>query len=80
MLYAHAIQGSKEAAIFLSPKNLKNAPNMAASIMKIKLETYLQFNKTYPGFGGFLPWMTTSESPVTPTSDWVNRVPALDNG
>lgn len=80
MLYAHAISGSKEAARFLSPKNPGAAPALATSIMKTKLQSYLSFNKTNPGFGGFLPWMTTSEAELAPTWDWVNRVPALDNG
>ncbi|TWU76020.1 hypothetical protein ED733_007185 [Metarhizium rileyi] len=80
MLYARAISGSKEAARFLTPENLARAPNFAASIMKTKLRTYLRFNQSNPGFGGFLPWMTTSEHQLSPTWDWVNRVPALDNG
>ncbi|CEJ94702.1 hypothetical protein VHEMI10219 [[Torrubiella] hemipterigena] len=80
MLYAHAIAGDRKAARFLSPDAPANAPAIAASIMQTKLKTYLQFNQTYPGFGGFLPWMTTSGQDVTPTWDWVNRVPGLDNG
>ncbi|KAL3956127.1 hypothetical protein ACCO45_008973 [Purpureocillium lilacinum] len=80
MLYARAIAGSKEAARFLVPYRPSTAPNVAASIMQTKLETYLRFNETFPGFGGFLPWMTTNNKDVEPTSDWVNRVPALDNG
>lgn len=80
MLYAHAIAGSKEAARFLTPQDASKAPKLAASIMKTKLQTYLRFNQTHPGFGGFLPWMTTSEKEMSPTWDWNNRVPALDNG
>lgn len=80
MVYAHAIAGSQKAARFLSPDQPGQAPAIAASIMKTKLQTYLQFNQTFPGFGGFLPWMTTSEATVTPTWDWNNRVPGLDNG
>jgi hypothetical protein len=80
MLYTHAISGSPEAARFLSPKNPAAAPAIAASIMSTKLNTYLQFNETYPGFGGFLPWITVDSQDLSPTWDWVNRVPALDNG
>ncbi|KAJ5662378.1 uncharacterized protein N7477_009994 [Penicillium maclennaniae] len=79
MLYAHAMAGSSLAARFLSPDQPSAAPRIAASIMETKLETYLQFNETYPGFGGFLPWFTSSTQEITPTWDWVNRVPALDN-
>lgn len=80
MLYAQAIAGNKGAARFLTPYNLSAAPGFAASIMQLKLKTYLEFNKTFPGFGGFLPWMLTDEQAVTPTDDWNNRVPGLDNG
>lgn len=80
MLYAHAISGSAEAARFLSPSNPSAAPGIAASIMDLKLQTYLRFNETYPGFGGFLPWFTSSSQDISPTWDWNNRVPGLDNG
>ena len=80
MLYAHAIAGSAEAARFLSPSDSSAAPGIAASIMNIKLQTYLRFNETYPGFGGFLPWFTSSSQDLAPTWDWNNRVPGLDNG
>lgn len=48
--------------------------------MATKLKSYLRFNESYPGFGGFLPWMATDSKDVSPTWDWNNRVPALDNG
>jgi hypothetical protein len=80
MLYAHTIAGSPNAARFLSPENPGAAPDIAVQIMTLKLKTYLQFNETFPGFGGFLPWYTGDSINITPTWDWVNRVPALDNG
>lgn len=80
MLYARAIDGSPEAARFLSPKKPIDASKIAFSIMGKKFKAYLRFNETHPGFGGVLPWMTTSDQDITPTWDWVNRVPALDNG
>ncbi|CAI7565174.1 unnamed protein product [Penicillium glandicola] len=80
MLYTHAIAGSAEAARFLSPENTAAAPQIAASIMQKKLQTYLRFNETYPGFGGFLPWVNSDTQEITPESDWANRVPSLDNG
>lgn len=80
MLYAHAIAGSPQAAQFLSPQNPAAAPDIAVQIMTLKLQTYLRFNETYPGFGGFLPWYTGDSMDLSPTWDWVNRVPALDNG
>jgi hypothetical protein len=80
MLYSHALAGSHHAAQFLSPNNLAQAPDIAFNIMSLKLKTYLRFNDTYPGFGGFLPWYTGDTVDISPTWDWVNRVPALDNG
>ena len=82
MLYAHAISGSADAARFLSPDKPSAAPMIAADILEVKLKTYLKFNETYPGFGGLLPWFANAEGSdsIDPTWDWVNRVPALDNG
>jgi len=56
MLYTHALAGSQKAAQFLSPDNPLQAPEIAYNIMRLKLQTYLRFNETYPGFGGFIPW------------------------
>ncbi|KFY42931.1 hypothetical protein V494_02179 [Pseudogymnoascus sp. VKM F-4513 (FW-928)] len=82
MLYAHAISGSADAARFLSPNKPGAAPKIAADILEVKLKTYLKFNETYPGFGGLLPWYANAEGSdsIEPTWDWVNRIPALDNG
>jgi hypothetical protein len=80
MVYTHALAGSPQAARFLSPQDPSRAPNIAFEILSLKLKTYLQFNDTYPGFGGFLPWYTSDTIEISPTWDWVNRVPALDNG
>jgi len=80
MLFAQAISGSSDAARFLSPDKPSAAPQIAVNILTTKLETYLKFNETYPGFGGLLPWFTASSQEISPTWDWVNRIPALDNG
>lgn len=77
---AHALNGDPNAARFLSPDSPDQAPQIAFDIMQTKLDTYLTFNKTFPGYGGYLPWFTTNSTPVQPTWDWVNRVPSLDNG
>ena len=45
-----------------------------------KIESYEQFNSKYPGFGGFLPWLSVVDGVVSPTGGWTNRVPSLDNG
>uniref|UniRef100_A0A8H7K666 Endo-beta-1,2-glucanase SGL domain-containing protein n=1 Tax=Bionectria ochroleuca TaxID=29856 RepID=A0A8H7K666_BIOOC len=80
MLYSRAIDGSAEAARFISPENPKSASGKVISIMEKKLKTYQRFNETYPGFGGALPWIATSTADVSPQDGWTNRVPGLDNG
>ncbi|KAH7420027.1 putative GPI anchored protein [Cadophora sp. MPI-SDFR-AT-0126] len=80
MLYTHALAGSKDAARFLSPDDPKNASDIAFEIMSLKLKNYLKFNESFPGFGGFIPWFLGDEKEIRPTDDWVDRVPALDNG
>jgi len=82
MTYAHALSGDPLAATFISPDDPSSAPNTVAGIMRAKLATYQKFNETFPGFGGFLPWFSNSpnKAEISPTWDWVNRVPGLDNG
>ncbi|KAF2111752.1 putative GPI anchored protein [Lophiotrema nucula] len=80
MVLAHTIAGNHLAARFLSPGNLKTAPKLAFDILEKKLQTYLKFNETFPGFGGFLPWFLSNDTNLQPTLDWIDRVPALDNG
>eukprot|EP01084_Bolivina_argentea_P125332 222079_1 len=61
-------------------KNISNQIN----IINTKLLTFQTFNKMYPGFGGFLPWFTITQSSnkyyIVPAGDWQSQTPALDNG
>lgn len=79
MILAHAIAGDPRAMTLLSPNEPAAAPSLAAEILGNKLQSYITFNQSYPGFGGFLPWFLANGTELQPTSDWVNRVPALDN-
>ena len=80
MVLAHALAGDANAARFISPHAPADAPEIAYGIMELKLKSYLAFNETYPGLGGYLPWYNNTFAVIEPTSDWVNRVPGLDNG
>ncbi|KAK4504725.1 hypothetical protein PRZ48_002687 [Zasmidium cellare] len=80
MLLAQALTSSPSAARVLSPSDPAKAPEIAFKLLEQKLDTYLDFNRTYPGFGGFLPWYNNTFTKIEPTNDWVNRLPALDNG
>ncbi|CAK63157.1 unnamed protein product (macronuclear) [Paramecium tetraurelia] len=52
----------------------------ALDLLNRKINTYEQFDKDYPGYGGFLPWVAVNDGVVTPTWDWTDGVPSLDNG
>lgn len=80
MLYARAVEGSADAARFLSPESPEKATKIVLELMEKKLETYLKFNETYPGFGGAIPWFAAEEQEISPQDGWKDRVPALDNG
>ncbi|TFK35374.1 hypothetical protein BDQ12DRAFT_635257 [Crucibulum laeve] len=86
MLLAHVVNGTPGAAQWILAANgggsdAEKARKLAINILHKKWDTMNRFNATYPGFGGFLPWFAHSGSdPLAPTWDWVNRVPALDNG
>lgn len=81
MVLAKTLSGSENAARFVSPEKPAEAAEIAFGILEAKLEAYLQFNRTFPGFGGFLPWFLHGDgAAVGPAADWVGRVPGLDNG
>ncbi|KXN83534.1 hypothetical protein AN958_01243 [Leucoagaricus sp. SymC.cos] len=88
MILAHVIEGKPGAVRWIlsglgddDAGDTEKARTVALAILQKKWESYNQFNKTFPGFGGFLPWFAHSEfTPLIPTWDWNNRVPALDNG
>ncbi|KAF8155411.1 putative GPI anchored protein [Crassisporium funariophilum] len=86
MILAHVIEGKKGAVQWIlaahgGGSNTERARSIAIDIIERKWTSYSSFNQTYPGFGGFLPWFAHTEfQTLAPTWDWVNRVPALDNG
>ncbi len=54
--------------------------NDAFNVLNAKMTSYEGFNKAYPGFGWFLPWYQIVNNTMSPSNDWVDRVPSLDNG
>lgn len=53
----------------------------AINLIAKKAETYEDFNKRYPGFGGWIPWVALNgTNKIEPTWDFKNRTPSLDNG
>lgn len=75
-----ALSGSEKGQLFLSPDDPKKATQKAIDILTRKIKTYEKFNREYPRFGGYLPWFLVSDRGITPTWDWQDRVPGLDNG
>ena len=67
-------EGNKEAEIIYNISE-------GIKVLEKKVEAYENFNRRYPGFGGWLPWVALNNSRyVEPTWDFKNRTPALDNG
>jgi hypothetical protein len=54
--------------------------SFALEIASKKINSYMKFNNSYPGFGGFLPWFTNTDDGIELLSGWFDTVPALDNG
>jgi len=79
ILLARALEGNPYARIFINPNDPNNT-NLAIKILKKKLDTYNKFNKNYPGFGGYLPWVRVNDKNISLLPEWSNRVPSLDNG
>lgn len=80
-LLLKAAMGDPLAVLFVSPTDPQKAASIALSMLMTKITTYELFNATYPGYGGFMPWVNVSDSLlVNPLPSWMGSVPALDNG
>jgi len=75
-----ALKGDKYAVQLAGGGDPVLAKKEAVKILTRKIRAYKEFNRNYSGFGGFLPWIKVSSGAIEPTSDWKDRVPALDNG
>jgi hypothetical protein len=77
-MLALAVSGNKLAQIFCSPDDPSSGGDVALKLLATKMNTYETFNATFPGFGGFLPWLNVSDAGIAPLApDWSNRVPSL---
>lgn len=69
MMLAHVVEGKSGAVRWIMAgegaedeghgsdlENVEKARKVALGILEKKWMSYSQFNQTYPGFGGFLPW------------------------
>ncbi len=78
-LCVKAISGDSLAAILFSGGDKEKAKEKALEILKGKMDSYMDYYRDYPGYGGFMPWYYIQDK-VTPTDNWAGYVPALDNG
>lgn len=69
-----AIDGNKYAQQFAG------GFDAALRTLKTKVEGYETFNRRYPGYGCFTPWVGFSEDGFEPLESWSDKVPGLDNG
>ena len=75
-MLALALFGNPYATAFIrAQSNTSSVVDAVVSIMERKMDTYEQFNATYPGFGGFMPWVFVNDSGIYPDgSSWANQV------
>ena len=71
---------SKMASVFLSPDDPGEGRNVALQILTKKIASLVDWNRRYPGYGGFLPWFYNYDTGLVPADGWNSSVPALDNG
>ena len=50
------------------------------AVLARKMQAFEQFNVSFPGYGGFLPWVLVNASGIVPAQNWESSVPGLDNG
>eukprot|EP01102_Stenamoeba_stenopodia_P001672 TRINITY_DN11510_c0_g1_i1.p1 TRINITY_DN11510_c0_g1~~TRINITY_DN11510_c0_g1_i1.p1 ORF type:complete len:553 (+),score=122.93 TRINITY_DN11510_c0_g1_i1:63-1661(+) len=81
-LLALALTGNERAMRFIAASSTpgSNATEIALKLLATKMDSYELWNKTYPGYAGFLPWYQLNETGIYPVDGWQNKVPALDNG
>lgn len=82
MLITRVFSGNEYAVRLYAEgeNNKEKAVQYCLSILKEKIKSYELFQKRYPRYAGFLPWIQYKEGQWRPLDDWEDRVPALDNG
>lgn len=74
-----ALAGNPLASLVVSPGAPADAPAVACEILGRKMAGYEKFLAENPGYAGYLPWYESKDT-VTPTHDWKDEFPGLDNG
>ena len=79
-ILAKALLGDPYAALLVSADDPARARAAALDLLRRKISSYEKFNREYPGFGGFAPWVDVSDAGMKPRPDWKDSVPGLDAG
>lgn len=82
-LIAKALLGNEYARLFFNVSaNGADINQHLIQLLTGKMKAYESFDKTYPGYGGYLPWfhVVKINGSLAPQPDWNYRVPSLDNG
>lgn len=74
------VTGNPYAERFIASNNFGEAVSTAVRLLEKKISSYEEFDRKYPGFGGFLPWFQIKTNRVEATAEWTQKVPGLDNG
>lgn len=80
MMLAKALDGNAFAQRFVDDGSQRSVEEIVLGHLERKMNTFEKWNREFPGFGGFLPWVDNNASGVVPLPAWENQVPSLDNG
>lgn len=77
--WLHAIVVIVDSSVPYAHRMFWTAIDRQLDIYLSKLHTCLRVIEMYPGLGSFLSWFLANGTDIESTSDWVNRVPPLEN-
>lgn len=79
-ILAKAVQGDPYAALLVSADDPSRARARALDLLRRKIASYERFDRRFPGFGGFAPWVEVSDEGMEPMAGSRDSVPGLDAG
>ncbi len=83
-LLTKALLGDSMAQTLIAANSGQDPMVVAKRVLQTKITAYEEFNRNYPAYGGYLPWVVSQNRGngvrIYPADDWTYRVPALDNG
>jgi hypothetical protein len=80
MMLALAVSGNNLAQKFFLANGGSDYWAIVLPILERKINTYEAWDKKFPAFGGYIPWVFVDDNGMRSTTGWDNQTPALDNG